>query len=100
MVAFNSATDPDAARNAHDDNLVPATLVHDLRETLEILVTETTALKERLILLIAQRHAEKHGLEKAVPYYDAVGLDQLIASDPERYGWLKDFRRERSGSSS
>jgi hypothetical protein len=28
-------------------------------------------------------------------FYDAEALDRLILSDPLRYGWLKDYRREK-----
>ena len=31
-------------------------------------------------------------------YYDTRALDELIITDPLRYGWLKDYRRESTVS--
>lgn len=99
MAAINPASEANTAPNGHNDYVVTAALVSELRNNLEILVSETTALKERLITLIAQRHAEKQMKDQVTPSYDAAGLDRLIASDPERYGWLRDFRSDGSGKS-
>ncbi|MBW4436610.1 MAG: hypothetical protein KME04_05720 [Pleurocapsa minor GSE-CHR-MK-17-07R] len=99
MAAINSASEANTTPNAHQEHMVTVALVSELRSNLEILVSETTALKERLIALIAQRHAEKQAKDMAPSQYDAAGLDRLIASDPERYGWLRDFRSDGSEKS-
>ena len=60
------------------------------------------AAKERLKMLLGFRGeswADAEGYARLVSdgtrvTYDAKALDRLIASDPEQYGWLREYRSE------
>jgi hypothetical protein len=60
------------------------------------------AVKEELRALLEQRGenwSDAEGYARLVNdgvryYYDKQALDHLIITDPLRYGWLKDYRRE------
>jgi hypothetical protein len=103
MTGLSASSSPNNFRRMHDDDALPAALIRELRDSVEALVIETATLKERLMSLMAQR-ADEHDTEPGTlprapwasmrVYYDAEGLDRLIASDPVRFSWLKDFRRE------
>ncbi len=60
------------------------------------------AAKERLKMLLAYRGeswSDDEGYARIVTdsvrcSYDAKGLDKLILEDPEKYGWLREYRHE------
>ncbi|NLF76270.1 MAG: hypothetical protein GX573_11275 [Chloroflexi bacterium] len=66
------------------------------------LESRISSVKEELRALLAQRGenwSDDEGYARLVSegvryYYDKQALDHLILTDPLRYGWLKDYRRE------
>lgn len=60
------------------------------------------AAKERLKMLLSYKGeswADDQGYARIVSegvrcIYDAKALDKLILEDPEKYGWLREYRRE------
>ena len=85
-------------------------LVHRIREhklTIDVRGIEIDALKERLQKLLKEKGenwSDEFGYAR-IPsegirtHYDTEELDRLIITDPLRYGWLKDYRRESPTSS-
>lgn len=63
---------------------------------------EMVALRERLAQLLRERGenwSDDNGFARLLTegvrtYYDTQNLDELILTDPLRYGWLKDYRRQ------
>jgi hypothetical protein len=103
MSGLSASPNQNNLRRTHDEDALSTALIRELRDSVEALVVETATLKERLMTLMAQRadeHDADSGSQSRAPwaamrvYYDADGLDRLIASDPVRFSWLKDFRRE------
>lgn len=68
----------------------------------DVLEMRIAAAKEELVELLESRGSnwsddegfarlKDAGVRK---YYDSQALDKLIITDPLRYGWLKDYRKE------
>lgn len=77
-------------------------VVRSNQERLASLEARITEAKEELYQLLKQRGSNwadddgyarlnTDGLRR---FYDTSALDELIITDPLRYGWLKDYRRE------
>jgi hypothetical protein len=78
-------------------------LIRSLQRTIERSSLEIQEAKQTLRPLLEARGENwtddvgyarlvSEGVQRA---YDADALDRLILSDPLRYSWLKDYRRER-----
>lgn len=76
--------------------------IRDFQQDKESVESKITALKERLGTLL-ERNGNKWSDEKGYARlmnppdrisYDEESLDALIISDPYRYGWLKDYRKQ------
>jgi hypothetical protein len=94
------------------DNSVTATLdpriaelVYCIREDNQLIASAEKRIKEakaELQLLLEVRGAnwsDEAGYARLISeghrfHYDTETLDKLLITDPLRYGWLKDFRRE------
>ena len=77
-------------------------LVRANQQRIATLEARITIAKDELRQLIEQRgenwsddegyaRVSSEGVRK---FYDTQALDELIITDPLRYGWLKDYRRE------
>jgi hypothetical protein len=80
-------------------------LVHCIREdqreieTRQASIAQTKSRLMELIQLRGSNWSDDEGYARLASegkrtYYDTVSLDDLIITDPLRYGWLKDYRRE------
>lgn len=99
-------TDPNAGDENEDRETQISTLVERIRaiqRTVEMFLHEIQHTKLRLRGLLEERGenwSDEHGYARLTNEgmqrsYDAEALDRLILSDPLRYGWLTDYRRER-----
>lgn len=76
--------------------------VRELNSQMEALRQEMKQAQRKLIPLLGRRGdrwSDQRGSVQIVRegvrrVYDADALDRLILSDPLRYSWLRDFRRE------
>ena len=89
----------------HDSDEQIAALVDQIRANqrrIAALESHNDSTKEELAELLRRRGARwtdadgyallrEPGIRKV---YDAQALDRLIVTDPLRYGWLKDYRKE------
>lgn len=86
-----------------DDKI--AELVGDIRDCndqIEAFASRISYAKSQLKMLLAERGenwSDDDGYARLVAEsmrhsYDTKALDQMILSDPLRYGWLTDYRRE------
>jgi hypothetical protein len=81
-------------------------IIREVNERLDEANAETrpliNAAKERLQMLLEHRGenwSDGEGYARLVSdgariMYDAAALDDLILENPERYGWLRDYRQE------
>lgn len=95
-----SASPVDAALDERIAELVDIVRINQQR--IARLEDRIAAVKEELRALLEQRGenwSDAEGYARLVSegvryYYDKQALDHLIITDPLRYGWLKDYRRE------
>jgi hypothetical protein len=72
---------------------------HQIIEEAENRIREAKRQLEHLLKLRGSNWADEIGYARLMTsgrrvYYDTEDLDRLLISDPLRYGWLKDYRRE------
>lgn len=96
------------ARNSQNEQVIDAeihALVQQVREHQNAIEDEEQAIqriKARLVELLEARGAnwsDDYGYARLAQegrriHYDTQALDELIITDPLRYGWLRDYRRE------
>lgn len=78
--------------------------IRGMQDRIDALHDKITDLKGELFELLEQKGAswsDDEGYARIVSpgirhSYESKALDELIISDPLRYGWLKDYRRESS----
>jgi hypothetical protein len=100
MTAIQPVFDNDTDLDAEIDRLVQRIREHKV--TVEVRNIEIDALKGRLEILLKQKGSnwsDTYGYARLLSEgtrtsYDTEELDRLIITDPLRYGWLKDYRRE------
>jgi hypothetical protein len=72
---------------------------HQVIDEAEGRIRETKRQLEHLLKMRGSNWADEHGYARLMStgrrsFYDTDDLDRLLISDPLRYGWLKDYRRE------
>ena len=89
--------------NAMDEEIADLVeLIRVNRDRIESFEAAISAAKGRLRELLEERGeswSDASGYARLVAeglrhYYDSGALDEMIISDPLRYGWLKDYRKE------
>ncbi|GAB4520710.1 MAG: hypothetical protein OHK0046_31300 [Anaerolineae bacterium] len=80
-------------------------LVNDIRDCQQTMADAETRIRElkvRLAELLAERGSnwsDNEGYARLTQeglrtHYDTDALDELLISDPLRYGWLREYRRQ------
>ena len=95
--------DPESGGKTDMQILSLVELIRSLQRNIERSSLEIQEAKEALRPLLEARGenwSDEFGYARLVSEgvqrnYDAEALDRLILSDPLRYSWLKDYRRER-----
>ncbi|MDX2137545.1 MAG: hypothetical protein SF123_05575 [Chloroflexota bacterium] len=72
---------------------------HQIIEEAEGRIREAKRRLEQLLKMRGSNWADDLGYARLMStgrrtFYDTEDLDRLLISDPLRYGWLKDYRRE------
>lgn len=102
MVTKTMQTRSNVQENTDDEIANIVNRIRDFQQDAESVADKIRALKDRLTVLLQERGAN---WSDAVGYarllstgtrisYDTESLDSLIITDPLRYGWLKDYRKE------